>query len=136
MPTPVLPSSPDSETKITSRSSRTFSRLSSSIVISPAVRLSLSSTVPRPYTKPPSRVALKGGNFHFASSTVTTSLWPMTSSGRLLPLPFNRAIRFERFASEPTICAGTASLSSTPFTYSATMCSLPGGFRVSSRSTA
>ena len=48
MPTPVLPSSPDSDTKMTSRSSGTFSRFSSSIVISPAVRLSLSSIVPRP----------------------------------------------------------------------------------------
>jgi hypothetical protein len=48
MPTPMLPSSPASETKMTSRSSGTFSRFSSSIVISAAVRLSLSSTVPRP----------------------------------------------------------------------------------------
>ena len=48
MPPLKPPSSPASETKITSRSSGTFSRFSSSIVISAAVRLSLSSTVPRP----------------------------------------------------------------------------------------
>ena len=59
---------------MTSRSSGTLNRLSSSIVSNAAVRLSLSSTAPRPYTQPPSRVALNGGNFHFASSTVTTSV--------------------------------------------------------------
>ena len=48
MPTRVVPSSPASARKITSRSSGTFSRLSSSIVINDAVTLSLSSTVPRP----------------------------------------------------------------------------------------
>jgi len=48
IPTVLEPSSPDSARKITSRSSGTFKRLSSSIVISAAVTLSLSSTEPRP----------------------------------------------------------------------------------------
>ncbi len=100
---------------MTSRSSGTLYRFSSSIVISPPVRLSLSSTVPRAYTHPPSRVALKGGNFHFASSTVTTSLWPRISSGFFLPFPFRRATTFERLASSAKICAGMPALSKTPF---------------------
>jgi hypothetical protein len=48
MPTLVLPSSPASDRKITSRSSGTFRRFNSSITIIVAARLSLSSTVPRP----------------------------------------------------------------------------------------
>jgi hypothetical protein len=44
-------------------------------------------------------VALKGGNFHFAGSTFTTSLWPMMSSGRFRPLPFSRATTLGRFGS-------------------------------------
>lgn len=42
------PSSPASAKKITSRSSDTFPRWRSSMVMSPAVTLSLSSTMPRP----------------------------------------------------------------------------------------
>ena len=48
MPTPVEPSSPASAKKMTSRSSATWFRLSSSMVIKQAVTLSLSSSVPRP----------------------------------------------------------------------------------------
>jgi len=48
MPKFEFPSSPASDRKMTSRSSGTLSRFSVSIVISAAVRLSLSSTVPRP----------------------------------------------------------------------------------------
>ena len=50
MPKLEFPSSPDSARKMTSRSSVTFWRFSSTIVISAAVRLSLSSIVPRAYT--------------------------------------------------------------------------------------
>ena len=49
-PTRELPSSPDSNSTTTSRSSDAFSRFRVRIVISAAVALSLSSTVPRPYT--------------------------------------------------------------------------------------
>src|SRR6476659_4406196 len=136
MPKLEFPSSPASERKMTSRSSGMFDRFSRSIVISPAVRLSLSSTVPRAYTQPPSRVALNGGNFHLDSSTVTTSLWPMMRSGRFRPFPFRRATTFERFGSSARIFAGIPSLSNTCLRYSAARCSLPGGLRVSMRSTA
>jgi hypothetical protein len=47
MPTRVVPSSPASARKITSRSSGTFSRFSISMVINAAATLSLSSSVPR-----------------------------------------------------------------------------------------
>ena len=48
MPTRVVPSSPASARKITSRSSATFSRFSRSIVIRPAATSCLLSTAPRP----------------------------------------------------------------------------------------
>jgi hypothetical protein len=50
MPTRVLPSSPASARKMTSRSSGTLSRFKSSITINEATTLSLSSSVPRPNT--------------------------------------------------------------------------------------
>lgn len=105
---------------MTSRSMLALVRLSSTMVIIAANRLLLSSSVPRPYTYPPLRVALNGGNVHFDGSTFTVSLWPMMSSGFFDPFPLIRAITFGCAGSCATIDTAIPSASSVFFTKAAT----------------
>ena len=69
-----------------SRSSE--SRLAASRRIATAVAASapLSSIVPRPYRYPSRSTGWNGGEVHFAASAPTTSMWPMTSTARLVGL--------------------------------------------------
>ena len=94
MPMPELPSSPASERKITSRSSGTFEALQQQhrhqrggevvLVVDRAAAVDVAAVAGRAERRElPLRLV-----------DVTVSLWPMRSSGRLLPLPFSRATRF------------------------------------------
>ena len=97
MPTRVVPSSPASEQRDHVAIERHVEPL----------QASASSSAPRrrcPCRRPcrgrrrsrPRASALNGGCVHFCGSTLTVSVCPIISSGRLLPLPLRRATRLGR----------------------------------------
>ena len=99
-PTSGAPSSPDSARKITSRSSGAFGALEHEhqhqagdevvLVVDRAAAVDVAAVARR---------RRRAGCVHFFGSTVTTSVWPMTRSGRFFPLPLMRATRFGRCGS-------------------------------------
>ena len=119
MPTRVVPSSPASTSTIDVAVERHVHPLQHQHRHQRRRTLSLSSTCRGRRRSRRRASALNGGNFHFAASTLTVSVWPMMSSGRFRPLPFSRATTFGRFGLERKICAGMPLSSSTCFRYSA-----------------
>ena len=77
--------------KMTSRVIRPRSRARFCMATTAAASIPLSSIAPRPYRYPPRTSPANGSTLQCSRSTPTTSMWPMTTTGRLLPFPLMRA---------------------------------------------